>query len=245
MEFKPIKKTSLSDYVVSQIKGMIIKNEIKIGDKLPNERELSTLFDVSRSSVREALRVLELQGLMRRSNSGTFVTANFSEIIGESLTLQILLNSATYKDIQQTRVMLERELVSSASIKRSEEALNRMKEQLENMEQSIATKDKEMFISADISFHNEIAEAADNSVLVFLYNTIIDLIYKVQRRVAYDQDVLNASVNYHTKIYEAIAERSVREAEQALVEHLEDVEKRLLRLNEMDKIVKEELNSKI
>lgn len=242
MNIKPVKKTSLSDYVVAQLKSMIVKQEIRIGDKLPNERELSQLFDVSRSSVREALRVLELQGLLNRKNSGTFVQADFSEIIGESLTLQILINSAKYEDIQATRVMLERELIRLATTKRSEEHLSNIQKFIDQMEEAIKTKDKESFIKADISFHNEIAVAADNSVLLFLYSAISDLIFKVQKRVAYDEDVLNASVHFHNIINQALIDQDLQRAERKLIEHLQDVEKRLHKLNEMDQIVQEEFH---
>jgi GntR family transcriptional regulator, transcriptional repressor for pyruvate dehydrogenase complex len=243
MNFKPVKKTSLSDYVVSQIKGMIVRSEIKVGEKLPNERDLSTMFDVSRSSVREALRVLELQGLLLRNNSGTYVQTNFSEVIGESLTLQLLMNSATYEDIQQTRVMLERELIKSATVQCSEDSLEKISKEIDKMERAIKAKDKELYISADIAFHSEIAKSANNSVLLFLYNTISALIFKVQKRVAFDDDVLKTSLDYHKEIYSAIKERDVVAAESKLVEHLLDVENRIHKLNEMDKIVQEEFNN--
>src|SRR5690606_5341038 len=110
MDIKPFKKTSISDDVVTQLKGMIVNQKIKIGEKLPNERELSLMFDVSRSSVREALGALQLQGLLNRKSSGTYVQADFSNIIEESLTLEILMNSTKYDDVQVTRVMLEREI---------------------------------------------------------------------------------------------------------------------------------------
>jgi len=243
MNFIPVKKTSIADDVVNQLKGMIVNQKIKIGDQLPNERELSTLFNVSRSSVREALRSLELQGLLNRTNSGTFVQANFSDIIQESLTLELLLNSAKYDDIQVTRIMLERELIGLATQRRSTTHLDNIKSYIEQMENSILIHDKEEFVNADIAFHTEIAIAADNFVLLYLFNAISDLIFKVQKRVVFDENVISASLDYHKLIYEALVKQDALLAKEHLVNHLQDVVKRIDRLNEMEKIALEEFNN--
>lgn len=243
MNIEPVRKTSLADYVVAQLKEMIVKREIKVGDKLPNERELSQLFDVSRASIREALTILELQGLLSRGNSGTFVQADFSKIIEESLTLQILLSDASYQDIQQTRIMLERELISLAIVKCTDENLQNLKYSIEKMEKAIEEKDKNLFIEADIYFHNEIAVAANNTVLLLLYNSISDLIFKVQKRVAYDNEVLNISLHFHQSIYQALIEKDIQKAEKLLVDHLKDVEVRLHQLNKLDQIAREEFKN--
>lgn len=243
MNIEPVRKTSLSDYVVAQLKEMIVRREIKIGDKLPNERELSQSFDVSRASIREALRVLELQGLLVRDNSGTFVQADFSSIIEESLTLQILLSDASYEDVQQTRIMLERELITLAIMKCTDENLENLQSSIKKMEKAVETQDKNIFVEADIYFHQEIASAADNSVLLFLYNSISDLIFKVQKSVAYDHEVFKASLAFHKSIYKALQERNVENAKNHLVNHLMDVEGRLHKLNKMDQIIKEEFQS--
>ncbi|MFC2947668.1 FadR/GntR family transcriptional regulator [Virgibacillus sediminis] len=227
MNIQPVRKTSLSEYVVYQLKEMIIKREIKIGDRLPNERELSKLFEVSRTSVREALRVLELQGLLNRGNSGTYVQANFSKIIEESLTLQILLNDASYKDIQQTRIMLERELIRLATFRRSKDHLQNIKENIKKMERAVREKNNDLYIEADISFHNEIAVAANNSVLLFLYNSISELISKIQKSVSFDDEGVNTSLKYHKSIYQALEDQNLSQAEDQLVNHLIDVDNRL------------------
>src|SRR5690625_5212397 len=189
MEFKPIKKKVISDYITSQLKKLIVKQEIKIGDKLPNERELCNLFDASRSSIREALRTLESQGLLRRTNAGTFVQADLSGIIEESFILQILLNNWSLEDIQATRVMLERELIRLATIKHTEENLLKMSQHINQMESSLKNKDNNVFVESDIAFHNEIALAGGNQVMQLLYNSISDLIFKVQKTVVYDEEV--------------------------------------------------------
>lgn len=80
-----------------------------------------------------------------------------------------------------------------------------------------------------------------NSVLFFLYNSITDLIFKVQKKVSYDNKVINISLDFHKSIYQSLVEKNLQKAEHQMVEHLIDVENRLHKLNEIDKIIKEEL----
>lgn len=241
MEYKPIKKEVMSDHVVSQLKTMIINKKVKIGDKLPNERELSQLFEVSRSTIREALRVLELQGLLNRTNAGTFVQAEFSQIIEESIALEILLNRAKFQDVQSARVMLEGELIRLASINYKDENLVNLQRYIERMEKSIKEKDKQSFIEADIAFHNEIAVAANNQVMLFLYQTIADLIFKLQQKAVFDEEILNVSLEYHKLIFQHFQNGNVEEAKNKLIEHLSDVETRLHRLEEMENMIWQEI----
>lgn len=242
MDIKPVKKTSISDDVIAQLKGMIVNQKIKIGEKLPNERELSIMFNVSRSSIREALGALQLQGLLDRRSSGTFVQAKFSNIIEESLTLELLMNNAKYEDIQVTRVMLERELVKLASTKRTDFHLANIKSFIEEMKKAIDANDKDEFVKADSAFHREIAFAADNFALLYLFNITAGLIFKVQKRVAYDEEVLLASLNYHEAIYQALLKKDINLAEEQMVEHLNDVERRIHRLNKMEDVALENFN---
>jgi len=115
MEIKPLKKQSLSDFVVAQIKKMIIDGELRKGDKLPGERELAQRFEVSRASIREALKILSLQGLLHRTNARTVVTTDFLNIIEETLTLKILLEDSSYSDIIAARLALEKSMVILAA----------------------------------------------------------------------------------------------------------------------------------
>ncbi|WP_392455589.1 FadR/GntR family transcriptional regulator [Chryseomicrobium aureum] len=244
MNVQPVKKKNLSDHVVAQLKEMIVRRELEIGDKLPNERELCQMFDVSRTSVREALRVLELQGLLIRNTTGTYVQASFGGIIEESLTLQIILNSQnSYKDIHQTRLMLERELVTLATMNRSRENIMKLNGFTEVMENALSMKDRNLYIEADIAFHNEIALAANNSVMLFLHRTISELIIKVQRIVAIDDNAMKESLQFHKMILNAIETQNPNMAREALTNHLSDVDNRIKKIYKEDNYIREVLKN--
>ncbi|MCM3714698.1 FadR family transcriptional regulator [Alkalihalobacillus oceani] len=236
MDFKPIKKTNLGDDVILQLKDLIVKGKLKIGDKLPNERELCTLLGVSRSSLREGLKVLAQQGLITRITSGTYVTAEFSKVIEDSLTMQILLNEATFDEVQETRLALEKELTALAAQRRTDEDLQAMEEQLATLREAVEQNDKRLFVKADMEFHQMIAKAARNSVLMYVYNTISHLIFKVQKQVAYDSTVLAASHDYHQQIYQLLVAKEDELAQKTMESHLVDVQKRLQSLTNFREI---------
>lgn len=240
MDIKPVKKTNLCDYMVSQLKNLMIEGKLKVGDKLPNERELCTLFDVSRSSVREALKVLELQGLVKRENTGTFVTADFSQIFEETLTMQILLSDEPPHEILETRLILEKEITRLAALRRTDEDLTKMNNQVINMEKAVQLKDKEKFISADFQFHLQVAQSAKNSILFYFYNTISDLVFKVQNQVAYDETILESSLKFHKEILQLIKEQDSDGAVLKLEQHLIEVENRLNTITELKKYAEQQ-----
>lgn len=230
LNIKPVKKVSLCDYVIDQLKELIIKGELKVGQKIPPERELAELFNVSRSSVREAMKVLSLQGLVKRTNAGTVVSSDFGSIIEEMFTLQILLNHAGYKEIFETRRLLEKELVFLAATRRTEEELADIEKEVNRMAHAVKNNDKDLFIEADISFHQQIALASQNTVLLYLYNAIIDLVLKVANEVANDRRVLDISLNFHKEILELIKVRDSIAARDTMEKHLLDVESRVYKI---------------
>lgn len=234
MDFKPIKRKTLGDDVITQLKNLIINGQLKVGDKLPNERELCTLLNVSRSSLREGLMVLSQQGLISRMNKGTYVTAEFSKVIEESFTFQILLDDSSFAEIQEARLSLEVALTGFAAERRTERDLKELKGHLDSLKKAFDKMDKDLQIEADIAFHKCVAGAAKNKTLQFLYNSISHLVFKVQKQVAYDEAVFDTSYKFHATIYELLVKKDVKQAQVKMEEHLRDVQ---FRLNSLDKLV--------
>lgn len=230
MNIKPIKKVSLCDYVIDQIKQLIISGELEVGQKIPPERELAELFNVSRSSVREAMKVLSLQGLVKRTNSGTVISSDLGSIIEETFTLQILLNQANFKEIFETRRLLEKELVFLTATRRTDEELCDIEKEVSRMELAVKNNDMELFLESDLSFHQQIALASQNTVLLYLYNAISDLVLKALKQVSHDRSVMDTSFNYHKKIYELIKNKDGQAARVTMEKHLHDAESRVVNL---------------
>lgn len=236
MSIEPLERKSLSDLVVEKIKQLILKGELKEGDRIPGERELCEQFAVSRASVREGLKILSLQGLLKRTNAGTVITTSFASILEETLTLKILLDDTSYEDITEARLFLEKTMVSLAAERITDEDIELMEQHLASMIDADERENNNDFVIADIAFHQQIAKASRSSVLIILYNSIIMLIFKVQTRVGYDATVMKESIKYHRRILDALKRGDVPESEHEMQSHLLDVQERLDHMTGIDKL---------
>lgn len=236
MGIEPLERKSLSDLVVEKIKALILKGELKEGDRIPGERELCEQFRVSRSSVREGLKILALQGLLKRTNAGTVITTNFTSILEETLTLKILLDDTSYADINEARLFLEKTMVGLAAQRVDDDELALMDKYINRMVDAEKRDNNNDYVIADIAFHQQIAKASRSSVLMSLYNSIIMLVFKVQTRVGYDKEIMKESIEFHKKILEALRSRDVEASEKEMIDHLKDVQERLDIITRLDKL---------
>ncbi|MGQ4877828.1 FadR/GntR family transcriptional regulator [Billgrantia sp. LNSP4103-1] len=227
MKIEPLEKKSLSDDVVAKIKALIVSGELKEGDRIPGERELCDQFGVSRASVREGLKILSLQGLLRRTNAGTVITANFTSILEETLALKILLDDCSYEDITEARLFLEKTMVSLAAKRIEQKDIDIMARQLELMIEAERADNNDDYILADIAFHQQIAKASRSRVLASLYNSIITLVFRAQKSVGYDKPVMKESIKFHRNILEALKNSDAELSEKEMQFHLLDVQERI------------------
>ncbi|MDR1519169.1 MAG: FadR family transcriptional regulator [Planctomycetota bacterium] len=211
------KKTRLYEDIVQQIIGKIESGELKTGDRLPTERDLGEQLGVSRTSVREALRALELLGIIEsKVSEGTFVKQ--SDL--DRILLRFNGDAADEKrvsEIYEMRILLETFSARQAARKRTPAHLKAMRDAIEAMKNDIAGGNRGQ--SPDNLFHKIIAEAADNSVL----NNILALCAEM---IASSIRVANAHVNVndiieeHEKMYKAIEKRNDKLAERLMRAHI-------------------------
>lgn len=164
----PVRKRRLSDEIYAQILLQLSTGHYKVGDRLPTEKELAAMYDVSRPVVREALQHLQNDGLIdARRGSGTFVLhlpphemAHFTHDV----------RIAQYMRAYEVRQCLETEAARLAAIRITQARLRRLRQALDNMEESLRSGIGTM--EADFDFHLEIARATDNDLfekqLIFL-----------------------------------------------------------------------------
>ena len=165
--WQPVKKARAHELVIEAIEDRILSGALQVGDALPPERELSTSLEVSRAGVREAVRVLEAQGVLRSqpgagATAGTFVAALPRDALTRFLRLHVALSNFTIQDVTDARVVLERASAASASRRHDDTARSRMVEALDRMDQPHSSRDS--FNEADTQFHLAIAEASGSAL---------------------------------------------------------------------------------
>ncbi|RRD47963.1 FadR/GntR family transcriptional regulator [Tessaracoccus sp. OH4464_COT-324] len=150
---------------LTHIQEAILSGDLRVGDKLPSERELAGELGVSRGAVREAIRVLQAYGILESQpgpGRGTRVIAMQSRALGKLFRLHVATASQSREDLSETRIALERATCKLAAETCSDEDLERLTHIVDSMD---ATQELTMFNDLDTSFHKEIARVAGNPLL--------------------------------------------------------------------------------
>lgn len=214
-EWRPVSRIRAYELVLERVEEQILSGALRVGDRLPAERDLAARLEVSRAAVREAIRTLEAQGVVRSSvgagpDGGTVVAAMPSQALTQLLRLHVALSNFPMGDVVEARVMLERSSARLAAEHATADDLLRMRQHLEGMDDQQI--DREAFNELDTAFHVTIAKAARNRLVADMTIAIRDSMrLPILRafRVVEDWDVLVHRLRAdHHGIYDAIASRA-------------------------------------
>lgn len=227
----PKPKIKAYQVVVDQIKENFLNGAYKPGDKLPTERELASLFSVSRTSVREALRKLEIKGLIEiKQGSGIFIKSLDFLIPRDEITSPIInAEKKLIYEMLELRRVLEVECAYLASQRATSEDLERIREALEMMGR--AENDVEQGLQADLSFHFNIVRASHNSIFLQLMESLgermKDTIQVTRRYRLADPERMQDTVDEHKEIYLAIATGEANQAKLLMEKHITLIRKEI------------------
>jgi len=221
--FYNISNKKVYELVIEQIQDSILKGELKKGDKLPSERELSESMSVSRTSIREAIRVLETMGIIEsRQGEGNFICNKIESSLIQPLSMMFTLNNGSYEDIIELRRIVELEAVKLAAIRGTEEEF----EDLKMITQRLIGNDK-ICNKAEIDkeIHYKITCMSKNFLIKSLYNISLNLLEDFivnsrQKIVEYYHEEETVNIQ-HKKICEAITSRDAENAYKYMKEHLD------------------------
>jgi GntR family transcriptional regulator, transcriptional repressor for pyruvate dehydrogenase complex len=221
-----VKKTRVYHEIVNQIRGLISDGRIKPGDRLPPERELAELFNASRNSVRDALRVLEQMGLIEsRQGDGTYVRSVSVERLAEPLALMLLQSRTQMRELWEVRRVLEPAIAEFAAERITDEELDELEAIL--AAQRLKVEAGFIALEEDTAFHYGIARAARNTVMLRTLDTLVDLLRQSRERSLQQRDRPRYSLAGHGRILAALHRRDPGEARAEMLQHLREVEQRV------------------
>jgi GntR family transcriptional repressor for pyruvate dehydrogenase complex len=211
--------TRITAKLIGRIKDMIATGAISPGSKFPPERELAKGFGVNRASVRQALKVLEIMGVLSQHvGDGTYLSDSAETILNEPIDFLVLLDDLSQHELFETRLMMEPELTARAAERATVEDLSALRNAIFSMERSKTTRDR---LNADLAFHEAIFRASGNRIchLLFkgIHRTLLMSMGRLSDRVSMEQPLM-----FHRKIYAAIRARNPEEARRAMQEHITD-----------------------
>jgi GntR family transcriptional regulator, transcriptional repressor for pyruvate dehydrogenase complex len=221
----PSERPKTYKLVADQLLETIAAGRLRPGDPVPPERELVENYSVGRSSVREALRMLESQGLIEARGNGAFTVSHARNTLNQSLELLLSVAEADLHELFEIRRILEGECAALAAERRREADLVRMRAAIAEMESGIGSEDD--YIAADLEFHLTIAEATGNRVAAHLMHALRDQLQRALGTVYQIPYSAERSLAQHREIIEAIGARRPDEARASMQAHIGRVEREI------------------
>ncbi|MDR5777161.1 FadR/GntR family transcriptional regulator [Caballeronia sp. LZ002] len=228
--FESVKTKRVSDIIGEQIRRKLGTGELKPGDKLPAERDLALEMGVGRNAVREALRSLEMSGvvtLQKGPKGGSFVSNGSVRSLSQGLKDLLALRGITIGQLTRARVLIEMAVAQAACESADEDDLAALDAQLELAEAAYKRREYGAKLGYLVDFHNILANATHNPVLVFVMASIMELMHDYATTVGPDRNDL--SVKALRRLTQSLRERDIEASRTAIREHLERLEERYLR----------------
>jgi GntR family transcriptional regulator, sialic acid-inducible nan operon repressor len=219
-----IVRTKLSDEVFARLKQLIESGELRAGDEMPSERELMERFGVGRPAIREAMQALAGKGLVEISHGER---ARVLQVTAESIFRQVDLpaklllsgSSDSLEHLKNARIFFERGMVREAASKATAADVADLRALLD--EQSRHVGDSELFINADMAFHQKIARISGNPIFAAVSGAMLGWLKSYHAEMLIWTGRENFTLAEHEEIIQAIENKNPDLAEKALIKHLE------------------------
>jgi GntR family transcriptional repressor for pyruvate dehydrogenase complex len=214
-----VDRTTLTADVCRKLMTHLVRGDWSEGERIPSERELCELLGVGRASLREALKGLEMMGMIEvRVGDGTFV-CHRSEFLSRPLLWALTSSIPTdIRELVEARGVLEKELAELAAERANADDLAEIGKHLDAMETAVA--EPVAFLEADLNFHLAIARAAHNRILLNAVQLIRNLMRQWMSQASTVRGVPPLAVEQHRAIFLAIAKKNRAEARKQMASHL-------------------------
>ncbi len=218
-----VTRRRLYEDIVQQFHALLRQGALKHGDRLPAERELAEQFQVSRSSVREAIRALELQGLVvSKRGSGTFINTENLDAALDLLAANLNGGAAALQDIFEMRHLMEPHIAALAAQRATADQVWRLREILTEQQRQIDLG--ETGVESDTAFHFTLAAATHNSALVKVVSAIEDILQMSRDKSLQEPGRPQRSLESHRRILRMVESGDAAGCRQAMDHHLTAVE---------------------
>ncbi|MCP4782661.1 MAG: FadR family transcriptional regulator [Fuerstiella sp.] len=219
VECTSVEKASLTDQAMERLTEFVLQAGPDAGWRLPPEHELCDRLGVGRSTLREATKVLEWQGLVRRVRGrGVEVVDRSAKATTDLMQLSLRRGSVSHEELLEVRTIYEVQAAALAAQRATREDLERIKQALDAMQAADTTN--EQYIDADLKFHVAIAAATHNRVLCLIVDTILPLLRDEIVATLQNEKRPESRHRYHARIYKAIRREDAQAASAAMANHL-------------------------
>ncbi|MEH6470393.1 MAG: FCD domain-containing protein [Halopseudomonas sp.] len=220
IKYESLVTQSLAKQIAENLRAAILDGRLKVDERLPTEAELATRFSVSRPTIREALKRLAAQNLVRSRRGptgGTFITrpteAELRATLTNAATLMVTLGEFDIDAITEARRELEKLCLTLAIERRTEQHLTLLTQELALQQQSISDEE---FCASDIRFHRTLVDATANPVLQFNMVTVIEALQPLMNMIANRSRERQVIIKHHQQLLQALSDRDLSQAHSSL-----------------------------
>jgi GntR family transcriptional repressor for pyruvate dehydrogenase complex len=219
IQFEPVRRESVMDMVARRIEQLVRSGDLKPGDRLPPEPLLAQRLDVSRSSLREALKGLMYLGLIKsRAGDGTYIQSSLTRVLNQHFQWMILLNEVKHLEIYELRKIIEPQVAALAAKRATRDDIERLKEALEGM--SRGCRNRDLFHQFDIQFHEAFAQASGNVAIQTTMRMLYHATTDARKAVLPFIDNLEIHWKRHERVYRNIHDHKPELARKAVLDDL-------------------------
>ena len=221
--YTPIQSSKVFEKIAEQIEKRILSGELRSGDRLPTERELSEQFQASRTAVREAMKTLAQRGLVdMRPGRGTIVIDGTSQAMRHSLGLMMMVGQAgNSANLVEVREIIEPGIAALAAVRATKEEITAMREAVRVMDDNL--NEANAFIAADNDFHRALAKGTQNALILTLVDSIVDLLSEQRKQIFALSGAPERGQIHHKSILESVVQHDAEAAREAMRAHLQQV----------------------
>ena len=225
--FRKIKQNRMSEKVVSQVLETIARGDLAPDDKLPSEMELAEIFGVSRVTIREAIRSLELLGVIvvkQGSRGGAYVKKMDHNTVVDQIGNVLKMANVTFPHLAIARACLEREILTQLIPEKiTPEDCDRLYGNIETAEAFFRGNDSSKRLHTNFEFHTELAKITRNPVMILMHKVIVDLSSHFFENVEASPSMVERTFAQHKEIVDLLKDGRFLEAGEVCFKHIEDV----------------------
>jgi GntR family transcriptional regulator, transcriptional repressor for pyruvate dehydrogenase complex len=233
----PVRANSVANQIVLQVREALFEGRFQPGDLLGSEKDLATQFDVSRITVRDALRTLETMGIVEirvGAGGGARIAYGNLDHYSDALSIQFKLSGVTEQEVFDLQIAIEGAAIELAASKRNQADLDNLASLLDEAEELL--DNPAAFTQSGQKFHLAITEASGNRALIAQFKAFRYVIWSKNAKRAKREIALHA-LKIHKNIYQAIEEGNPKSARKLMVDHLESIRAMTLSKNSESSII--------
>lgn len=222
-----ISRNNLNLIIADKIQNLIASEKLGRGTRIPPERDLASLLNVNRNTLREALRILQQRGLIEmKPGKGTYIIDVPVSTITDSIQRFSEFGNIALSDLMELREIIEPEIAALAAVKATPEQLMELENHVEKLKQCCTDSDIQQYVLEDEQFHENLAECTGNELLIALVKGLRKNMIGLREKIIEEISDLNNKAN--REVLEAIKRKNPTDARKAMIRHMQIAKKAFL-----------------